>query len=191
MATARSADQGRRWMRARLEFRRLRSRAGDLARGMAELQYGRIPGTREAAGIGARRRKRGRAGPAVLVRNRVTDEEVAEVVSKWTGIPVSRMLEGEKRKACCKHGRRDLHRAPGRPGPRRWTTVAQCDPSGSRAGLADPNRPNGSVPVPRPDRRRQDRTVPRPWPSSLFDSEDALMRVSTCPSSWKSTRSPG
>jgi len=78
--------------RARLDLEQAR-RASDLAR-MAELQYGRIPELekRLQQAQGAEQKT------PQLVRNSVTDEEITEVVSKWTGIPVSRMLEGEKEK---------------------------------------------------------------------------------------------
>ena len=77
---------------ARLEMETAR-RAGDLSR-MSELAYGRIPELEKqlkAADEAQHREMR-------LLRNKVTEEEIAEVVSKWTGIPVSKMLEGEKAK---------------------------------------------------------------------------------------------
>src|SRR5690606_8450841 len=78
--------------RARLELETAR-RAQDLAR-MSELSYGKIPELerRLAQATAAEKQE------TKLLRNKVTDEEVAEVVSKWTGIPVSKMLEGEKDK---------------------------------------------------------------------------------------------
>ncbi|MCF7968726.1 MAG: AAA family ATPase, partial [Methylococcaceae bacterium] len=78
--------------KAKLDMEAAR-RAGDLAR-MSQLQYGEIPDLQkqlEAA-------DQAEAQEATLVRNKVTDEEIAEVVSKWTGIPVSKMLEGEREK---------------------------------------------------------------------------------------------
>src|SRR5690606_23508530 len=79
--------------RARSELEMAR-RAADLTR-MAELQYGRIPELeRRLAQVESGERE----GASRLLRNKVTEEEVAEVVSKWTGIPVSKMLEGEKEK---------------------------------------------------------------------------------------------
>src|ERR1700761_2481676 len=78
--------------RARLDFEQAR-RAGDLAR-MAELQYGRIPELEKRLAAANQAEQQ----TPQLVRNSVTDEEIAEVVSKWTGIPVSKMLEGEKDK---------------------------------------------------------------------------------------------
>src|SRR6185436_18854379 len=78
-------------MRAELEKAR---RASDLGR-MAELQYGKIPELERRLEQAV---KAEREGQTKLLRNKVTDEEVAEVVSKWTGIPVAKMLEGEKDK---------------------------------------------------------------------------------------------
>ena len=77
--------------RARLELETAR-RAQDLQR-MSELQYGRFPSWRSSCRTPGRRD----AGNTLL-RNKVTDEEIAEVVSKWTGIPCRKMLEGEKDK---------------------------------------------------------------------------------------------
>lgn len=75
---------------AKLEMETAR-RAGDLSR-MSELQYGRIPELEkrlsQVSSVDAMETK--------LVRNKVTEDEIAEVVSKWTGIPVSKMMEGEK-----------------------------------------------------------------------------------------------
>src|ERR1700716_3772269 len=68
-------------------------RAGDLQR-MAELQYGKIPELEKRLQLALDAENKA----PTLVRNRVTEEEIAEVVSKWTGIPVSKMLEGEKDK---------------------------------------------------------------------------------------------
>ena len=68
-------------------------RAGNLTR-MAELQYGRIPELeKQLAAVAVAEQSE-----TQLLRNKVTAEEIAEVVSKWTHIPVSKMLESEKRK---------------------------------------------------------------------------------------------
>ena len=90
-----------------------------------------------------------------LVRNKVTDEEIAEVVSKWTGIPVSKMLEGEREKLL-QHGRgaRQARRRPGGGGQGRL----RCDPPLAR-GPVGSEPPERLVPVPRPDGRRQDRAL--------------------------------
>ena len=76
--------------RAKLELETAR-RAGDLGR-MSELQYGRIPELEKQLQQAAVSEKQEHQ----LLRNKVTDEEIAEVVSKWTGIPISKMLEGER-----------------------------------------------------------------------------------------------
>src|SRR5262249_40288041 len=78
--------------KARLELDAAR-RVNDLTK-LAELQYGRIPELEKK--LAAAQAAEGQ--PTQLVRNSVTEEEIAEVVSKWTGIPVSKMLEGEKDK---------------------------------------------------------------------------------------------
>ena len=106
---------------ARLELEAAR-RAGRSRRAWRELQYGKIPGAGEAARA---RRRRPRTRRRTLVRNKVTEEEIAEVVSKWTGIPVSKMLEGEREKLL-QHGRRaaQARRRPGRGGAHRL----RCDP---------------------------------------------------------------
>ena len=120
--------------RARMELETAQ-RGGDLAR-MAELQYGRIPELEkqiERAGRTAARETR-------LLRHAVTEEEIAGIVSKWTGIPVARMLEGEREKLIRMEDA--LHRR----------VVGQDEAVGaianavrrSRAGLSDPRRPNGS-----------------------------------------------
>jgi ATP-dependent Clp protease ATP-binding subunit ClpB len=76
-------------------------RKGDLSR-MAELQYGVIPDLERSLQMVDQHGK----SENQLLRNKVTEEEIAEVVSKWTGIPVAKMLEGERDKllkmeACC------------------------------------------------------------------------------------------
>ena len=80
--------------RAKLELDTAR-RAGDLGR-MSELSYGRIPELERKLTQATEAETGG--GQFKLLRNKVTDEEIAEVVSKWTGIPVSKMLEGERDK---------------------------------------------------------------------------------------------
>ena len=87
--------------RARTEFETAR-RANDLAR-MSELQYGQIPElTRQLEEAAALEQQQ-----TQLVRNRVTDEEIAAVVSKWTGVPVAKLLAGEREKLL--HLEDDLH----------------------------------------------------------------------------------
>jgi ATP-dependent Clp protease ATP-binding subunit ClpB len=110
-------------------------RKGDLAR-MAELQYGKIPELEKA--LVEAQAVEGKQGQ--LLRNQVTDEEIAEVVSKWTGIPVSKMLEGEKEKLL------RMEEALSRRvvGQDEAVRIVANAIRRSRAGLSDPRRPNGS-----------------------------------------------
>jgi len=110
-------------------------RAGDLGR-MSEIQYGRIPElekqleTAEAA----------ETTEMTLMRNKVTEEEIAEIVSKWTGIPVSKMLEGERDKLL----RMEESLGSRVIGQSEAITAVSNAIRRSRAGLSDPNRPTGS-----------------------------------------------
>ena len=110
-------------------------RAGDLTR-MSEIQYGELPELNKQLGIAEQVEQ----GPTQLLRNRVTEEEVAEVVSRWTGIPISKMLEGDREKLLRMES--VLHeRVVGQD----EAVIAVANAvRRSRAGLSDPNRPNGS-----------------------------------------------
>ncbi|MCH9755962.1 MAG: ATP-dependent chaperone ClpB [Gammaproteobacteria bacterium] len=110
-------------------------RAGDLTR-MSELQYGRIPELEKALKDAANTEQT----ETKLVRNKVTDEEIAEVVSKWTGIPVAKMLEGEKEKLL--QMETVLHQQV--IGQNEAVDAVSNAIRRSRAGLSDPNRPIGS-----------------------------------------------
>jgi len=110
-------------------------RAGDLQR-MAELQYGKIPELEKRLQLALDAENK----TPQLVRNRVTEEEIAEVVSKWTGIPVSKMLEGEKDKLL-RMEEALSKRVVGQDDALRIVSNAIRR---SRAGLSDPRRPNGS-----------------------------------------------
>ncbi|MDP6949723.1 MAG: ATP-dependent chaperone ClpB [Arenicellales bacterium] len=111
-------------------------RAGDLTR-MSELQYGRIPELEKQLGD-AQDHESG--GETHLLRNKVTDEEIAEVVARWTGIPVSRMLEGEREKLLRMESELH-HRVIGQDEAIHAVSDAIRR---SRAGLSDPERPYGS-----------------------------------------------
>jgi len=152
--------------RARLDLDTAR-RAQDLAR-MSELQYGRIPDLeKRLAEASALEQKESR-----LLRNRVTDEEVAEVVSKWTGIPVSRMLEGEREKLLrMEEALRE--RVVGQDEAVRAVSDAIRR---SRAGLADPNRPNGSFLFLGPTGVGKTELC-KALAVFLFDTEEALVRL--------------
>ena len=111
------------------------NRAGDLAR-MSELQYGRIPELERQLEAAAQAEVK----EMKLLRNKVTEEEVAEVVSRWTGIPVSRMLEGEREKLLhmeAELGKRVI-------GQEEAIHTVSDAIRRARAGLSDPDRPNAS-----------------------------------------------
>lgn len=152
--------------RARLEFETAR-RAGDLAR-MSELQYGRIPEfekqlTAAQAAEGKERK---------LLRNAVTENEVAEVVSRWTGIPVSRMMEGEREKLL--RMEEVLHnRVIGQDEAIRAVANAIRR---SRAGLSDPRRPYGSFLFLGPTGVGKTELT-RALAGFLFDSDEAMVRI--------------
>lgn len=152
---------------ARGEFEAAR-RAGDLTR-MSELQYGRIPELEKQLEAAS---ENGEAAPRQLLRNSVTEEEVGEVVSKWTGIPISKLLEGEREKLL--QLETQLHaRVVGQD--EAVTTVADAVRR-SRAGLSDPNKPNGSFMFLGPTGVGKTELC-KALAEVLFDSEDAMLRV--------------
>jgi len=152
--------------RARLDFEAAR-RAGDLAR-MSELQYGRIPELekRIAAAQAAETQQ------PTLVRNKVTDEEIAEVVSKWTGIPVSKMLEGERDKLL----RMEEALSKRVVGQDEAVKAVSDAIRRSRAGLSDPNRPNGSFLFLGPTGVGKTE-LSKALAEFLFDTEEAMVRI--------------
>ncbi|MDE0005996.1 MAG: ATP-dependent chaperone ClpB [Rhodospirillaceae bacterium] len=142
-------------------------RAGDLAR-MSELQYGRIPElTRELEQAQSKEQE-----SHTLVRHRVTEEEVAEVVSKWTGIPVTRMLEGEREKLIRMESFLEA-RVVGQEEALRAVSNAIRR---SRAGLADPDRPNGSFLFLGPTGVGKTELT-KALAEFLFDTEGAMTRI--------------
>ncbi len=151
---------------ARLEFEAAR-RAGDLAK-MAELQNGRIPALERQLAQSSESDGDSR----VLLRNRVTDAEVAEVVSNWTGVPVSRMMDGERDRLLALEDELQA-RVVGQD--EAVTAVSQAVRR-ARAGLADPNRPNGSFLFLGPTGVGKTELC-RALAEALFDSEEALVRV--------------
>jgi ATP-dependent Clp protease ATP-binding subunit ClpB len=152
--------------RARLDFEAAR-RAGDLGR-MSELQYGRIPELekRLKAALAAD------AKTPTLVRNKVTEEEIAEVVSKWTGIPVAKMLEGEKDKLL----RMEETVAARVVGQDEAVRVVADAIRRSRAGLSDPKRPNGSFLFLGPTGVGKTE-LSKALAEFLFDTEEAIVRI--------------
>ena len=150
----------------RLEIETAR-RAGNLQR-VAELQYGRIPELEKqlAAALEAEKKE------TKLVRNEVTEEEIAEVVSKWTGIPVSKMLQGEKERLLTMEDALS-RRVVGQDEAVRIVSDAIRR---SRAGLADPRRPNGSFLFLGPTGVGKTELT-KALAEFLFDTEEALVRL--------------
>ncbi len=153
--------------RARAELENAR-RAQDLSR-MAEIQHGRIPELEKKLGEAESAET---TGHFQLLRNKVTEEEIAEVVSRWTGIPVSKMLEGERDKLLRMEDA--LHeRVIGQD----EAVKAVADAiRRSRAGLADPNRPNGSFLFLGPTGVGKTELC-KSLANFLFDTEDAMIRI--------------
>jgi ATP-dependent Clp protease ATP-binding subunit ClpB len=142
-------------------------RAGDLSR-MSEIQYGRIPDLEKKLAVASAAENQ----PTKLLRNKVTAEEIAEVVSRWTGIPVSKMLEGEKDKLLRME---DALRTRVVGQDEAVRAVANAIRR-SRAGLADPNRPTGSFLFLGPTGvGKTELTKALAW--FMFDSDDATVRI--------------
>lgn len=146
-------------------------RAGDLGR-MSEMQYGRIPELEKQLDMASQAEMIGLDEQPKLLRNRVTEEEVAEVVAKWTGIPVDKMLEGENEKLL--HLEEHLH---GRVvGQTEAVTAVANAIRRSRAGLSDPRRPNGSFLFLGPTGVGKTELT-KALANFLFDTEDAMVRL--------------
>ncbi|MEI2773006.1 MAG: ATP-dependent chaperone ClpB [Candidatus Competibacter sp.] len=152
--------------RARLELDTAR-RAGDLAR-MSELTYGRIPELEQKL----TQATEAETGQFKLLRNKVTDEEIAEVVSKWTGIPVSKMLEGERDKLL-RMEEAIRRRVVGQDEAVKAVSDAIRR---SRAGLSDPNRPNGSFLFLGPTGVGKTELC-KALAGFLFDTDEAMVRI--------------
>jgi len=152
--------------RVRLELEAAR-RAGDLQR-MAELQYGRIPELEK----NLVKAQEAEEKKPQLVRNQVTEEEIAEVVSKWTGIPVSKMLQGEKDRLL------QMEDALSRRvvGQEEAVRIVSDAIRRSRAGLSDPRRPNGSFLFLGPTGVGKTE-LSKALAEFLFDTEEALIRI--------------
>ncbi|WP_440872083.1 ATP-dependent chaperone ClpB [Vibrio diabolicus] len=147
-----------------MEFAR---RAGDLNR-MSELQYGRIPELEKQLDLATQAEMQ----EMTLLRNKVTDNEIAEVLSKQTGIPVSKMLEAEKEKLLLMED--VLHNRV--VGQSEAVSVVSNAIRRSRAGLSDPNRPIGSFLFLGPTGVGKTELC-KTLASFMFDSEDAMVRI--------------
>ncbi|MEO8061543.1 MAG: ATP-dependent chaperone ClpB [Pseudomonadota bacterium] len=142
-------------------------RKGDLTR-VAQIQYEVLP---------ALERKLAQATIAEsketqLVRNKVTEEEIAEVVSKWTGIPVSKMLEGEKEKLLRMEDALNKRVV----GQDEAVHIVSNAIRRSRAGLADPRRPNGSFLFLGPTGVGKTELC-KALAEFLFDTEESMVRI--------------
>jgi ATP-dependent Clp protease ATP-binding subunit ClpB len=142
-------------------------RAQDLQR-MSELQYGKIPELEQrlAKALEAERK------PNQLLRNAVTEVEVAEIVSKWTGIPVSRMLEGEREKLL----RMEEVLEKRVVGQNEAVKVVADAIRRSRAGLSDPHRPIGSFMFLGPTGVGKTE-LSKALAEFMFDTEEAMVRI--------------
>ena len=152
--------------RARQEMETAR-RAGDLQR-MSELQYGRIPELEKQLEMASQ----AEAQEMKLLRNKVSEEEIATVVSKWTGIPVSKMLEGERDKLLRMEeelGKRVIGQEEG-------IRAVSDAIRRSRAGLSDPSQPNGSFLFLGPTGVGKTELC-KALAEFLFDTEEAMIRI--------------
>ena len=142
-------------------------RSGDLAR-MSEIQYGVIPELERRLEVAE-----GDDQPEpTLLRSRVTEDEVAEVVSRWTGIPVSKMLEGDRSRLL----RMESSLSERVVGQSEAVTVVSDAVRRSRAGLSDPKRPNGSFLFLGPTGVGKTELC-KALVEFLFDSEQSLIRL--------------
>ena len=152
--------------RARVELETAH-RANDLAR-MSELQYGRIPELEKKLEHALRTKHT----EYTLLRNNVTEDEVAEIVSKWTGIPVSKMLESEKEKLLQMESVVQQRVV----GQDEAVTVVANAIRRSRAGLSDPNRPIGSFLFLGPTGVGKTELT-KALANFMFDTDDAMVRL--------------
>jgi len=166
-----AALQGSQQVKSQLEQARVEldtaRRNGDLGL-MSELQYGKIPELERQLDMASQAEMVG----MTLLRNRVTEEEIAETVSKWTGIPVSKMLEGEKEKLLRMEDA--LHERV--IGQQEAVNAVADAVRRSRAGLSDPNRPNGSFLFLGPTGVGKTELC-KSLANFLFDTEEAMVRL--------------
>ena len=165
------AMQGTQTIKGELEQAKLdleiARRASDLNR-MSELQYGRIPELEAKLEQAAENETR----ETTLLKNKVTDVESADVLSRWTGIPVARMLEGEREKLLRMED--VLHKRV--VGQEEAVEAVSNAIRRSRAGLADPNRPIGSFLFLGPTGVGKTELC-KALAGFMFDTEDAMVRI--------------
>ncbi len=152
--------------KARQEFE-VASRAQDLGR-MSELRYGRIPELEKQLDLASQAEMHDEK----LLRNRVTDAEIAEVLARWTGIPVARMLESEKEKLL--RMEEQLHTRV--IGQNEAVDAVANAIRRSRAGLSDPMRPIGSFLFLGPTGVGKTELC-KALAGYLFDTQDAMVRI--------------
>ncbi len=143
-------------------------RAGDLQR-LSELQYGKIPELEKQLEAAS---EVDETENFQLLRNKVTEDEIAEIVAMWTGIPVSKMLEGERDKLL----RMEDELRKQVIGQSEAITAVSNAIRRSRAGLSDPNRPNGSFLFLGPTGVGKTE-LSKALANFLFDTEEAMVRV--------------
>ncbi|MEZ9139620.1 MULTISPECIES: ATP-dependent chaperone ClpB [unclassified Shewanella] len=169
--TEKAALAGTQHIKADLEQSRMdmevAKRAGDLTR-MSELQYGRIPELEKQLDLASQAEMQ----DMTLLRNKVTDAEIAEVLSKATGIPVTKMLEGERDKLL--QMEEALHQRV--IGQNEAVEAVSNAIRRSRAGLADPNRPIGSFLFLGPTGVGKTELC-KSLATFLFDTESAMVRI--------------
>ncbi|PYE31034.1 ATP-dependent Clp protease ATP-binding subunit ClpB [Idiomarina fontislapidosi] len=166
-----AAVQGTQHIKAQLDQARtemdIARRAGDLNR-MSELQYGRIPELERQLDLALQAEMQDMS----LLKNRVTDEEIADVLSRWTGIPVSKMLEGEREKLVQMESL--LHKRV--VGQNEAVDAVANAIRRSRAGLGDPNRPIGSFLFLGPTGVGKTE-LSKALANFMFDTDDAMVRI--------------
>jgi ATP-dependent Clp protease ATP-binding subunit ClpB len=163
--------QGTQVIKAELEQARLdldvARRASDLQR-MSELQYGRIPELERKLDLASQAEMQEMS----LLKNQVGEDEIAEILSRWTGIPVSRMLQGEREKLL--QMEQQLHSKV--IGQDEAVIAVSNAIRRSRAGLADPNRPIGSFLFLGPTGVGKTELT-KALAGFMFDTEDAMIRI--------------
>src|SRR3954471_16656351 len=166
-----ASQQGAADVRAEIEKVKLdmeqARRKGDLT-AVARFQYEQIPALEKRLA----QAQIAETKETQLVRNKVTEEEIAEVVSKWTGIPVSKMLEGEKEKLL----RMEEALSKRVVGQDEAVRIVSNAIRRSRAGLADPRRPNGSFLFLGPTGVGKTELC-KALAEFLFDTEESMIRI--------------
>ena len=151
----------------------------------AELKYGRLPQLTRQLEEEERWPRRTRAEPRCL-RDKVTEDEIAKIVSRWTGVPVMKLMEGEREKLL--HLEDILHRRV--IGQDEAVSLVSQAILRSRAGISDPDKPIGSFLFLGPTGVGKTELA-KALAQALFDDEHTTWSASTCPSTWRSSPSPG